>query len=118
MILGFFYVREKQLWEDKRAIESLEARGGAAILEMRTELEKLRLRMAAVESSIWELEHRVANDPYGPPVRRRRGRRRRDADPGFYREETGPKSYRETQGENGRNEKTKNEYEQEHYQRA
>lgn len=63
MILGVFYVRERQLWEDKLAIDSLKARGEAAILESKSELEKLRLRMAAVEKAIWELEHRVSNDP-------------------------------------------------------
>ena len=63
MLLGLFYVRERQLWEDKLAIDSLKLRGEAAILEMRTEMEKLRLRMAGAERSIWELQHAVANDP-------------------------------------------------------
>ena len=36
LILGFFYTRERQLWEDKMAISSLEDRGAAAILKVET----------------------------------------------------------------------------------
>jgi hypothetical protein len=52
-ILGFFYARERQLWEDKRAIESLEERGSAAILEFKNEQNKIQLRISALERAVW-----------------------------------------------------------------
>ena len=56
LILGFFYTRERQLWEDKMAISSLEERGAAAILKVETELEKIRVQLGAMQRALWELE--------------------------------------------------------------
>ena len=56
LILGFFYTRERQLWEDKMAISSLEERGAAAILKVESELEKIRVQLGAMQRSLWELE--------------------------------------------------------------
>ena len=64
MVLAFFYVREKQLWEDKKAIESLEARGGKAILEFKAELQELRILYNAQQRSLWELDKRLETRGY------------------------------------------------------
>lgn len=58
-VLGFFYIRERQLWEDKVAIESLETRGGAAILESKASVEKLHIEIDALRREVWELEKRL-----------------------------------------------------------
>ena len=59
MILGFFYVREKQLWEQNAAIRTNEQRGTVAIASFRAEVDALREKLNAMERSIWELEHRM-----------------------------------------------------------
>lgn len=62
MVLGFFYVRERQMWEQSAAIKGVEARGAAAILEYKTEHEKLVLKVLALERDLWNLESRIGKE--------------------------------------------------------
>ena len=62
-VLGFFYIREKQMWEQSKALESIEARGAAAILEFKLQQEKMWLLLNAQQRAIWELEHAVKIKP-------------------------------------------------------
>jgi hypothetical protein len=61
-ILGFFYVREKQLWEQSILIKALQARGEAAITRMDAKHDKL-------EMGIYELRDRVRTLEYKLGVR-------------------------------------------------
>ena len=59
LVLGFFYAREKQLWEDKMAIAGLEERGKAAIMRFEVELEKVRVQLGSMQQTLWELDKRI-----------------------------------------------------------
>lgn len=63
-VLGFFYVRERQLWEDKVAIESLETRGRDAILDFRIQMEKMQVQLNALQRGLWELDKRIETRGY------------------------------------------------------
>ena len=58
-ILGFFYIREKQMWEQSAAIRANEQRGAVAIAAFRGEVDAIRDKIAIMERAIWELEHQA-----------------------------------------------------------
>jgi hypothetical protein len=59
MVLGFFYVRERQLWEQGVRISSLEARGEKAIYRIEGKLEQLDKSHMSFREKVTELEYRI-----------------------------------------------------------
>ena len=54
LILGFFYVREKQMWEQSSRIEANEKRGATAISDFNE-------RFSTVERSVTDIQNQRAN---------------------------------------------------------
>jgi hypothetical protein len=59
MILGFFYVRERQMWEQALRITTLEMRGEKAIVRIDGKMEQLDKAHMSLRDKVVELEYRV-----------------------------------------------------------
>ena len=59
MILGFFYVRERQMWEMSNRISALEGRGEKAITDAHTRFSEVNARFGVLESSFNSLRDQI-----------------------------------------------------------
>ena len=58
MVLGFFYVRERQMWQYGLQIDNLEKRGEHAINRMDGMMDRLTERLSQVELKVDRLEQK------------------------------------------------------------
>ena len=59
MVLGFFYVRERQMWEVSSKINSIERRGDSAILATSTRAERMEAFMGSLRDQVNFLERKI-----------------------------------------------------------
>jgi chromosome segregation ATPase len=59
MILGFFYVREKLMWEQSSRIEAVEKRGESAIAAANTRFERLEQTISQLRDQVNFLERKI-----------------------------------------------------------
>ena len=61
MVLGFFYVRERQLWEHGRNIDAIENRGQTAIMRVDDKLTEMEKMIYLMKDRIDVLEYKMNN---------------------------------------------------------
>jgi phage shock protein A len=59
MVLGFFYVREKIMWEQSARIAAVEKRGEAAIGSVTTRFERLEQAISQLRDQVNFLERKI-----------------------------------------------------------
>ncbi len=59
MILGFFYVREKLMWEQSSRIKTVEDRGATVISQFATRFERLEQTVSQTRDQVNFLERKI-----------------------------------------------------------
>jgi hypothetical protein len=59
MVLGFFYIRERQMWENSQRIQNLEQRGDKAIASLAARFERIEQVLSEERDRLNFLERKI-----------------------------------------------------------